>query len=182
MPSSLPLVIDRSGGVEVCEPDTAAPPVVHVTSERQGFAARALVEQGEAVLDVGEANAAVIRDLLHQTGAFEPRLADAGDVRLLVDGADFQPSRSDPFVASGELDWLSDAAVLAHEFLGDPLELRNLSAETLAQRIGQARSGAATTLRSSLATIRFRCRVRNGCSRFLMLACLRFSLSLGPPL
>jgi hypothetical protein len=89
LPESLRLIVDRSGGLEVCEPDKAAPPSVYVTSERQGFAARALADQGEAVLDVGEASAAAICELLKGTGAFMPRLADSGDVRLLVDGADF---------------------------------------------------------------------------------------------
>jgi hypothetical protein len=139
LPDSLPLIVERSGGLEVCQPYKAAPHVVHVTSERQGFAARALVDQGEAVLDVGETKTAVIQELLQRTGAFVPRLADAGDVRLLVDGTNFQPSGSDPFLVSGELDWLSDAALFAHEFLGDPLELRTLTPETLEQRIRQIR-------------------------------------------
>jgi anti-sigma regulatory factor (Ser/Thr protein kinase) len=139
LPDSLPLVVERSGGLEICEPNKTAPQVIHLSSERQGFAARALVDQGEAVLDVGEVKTAAIQELLQRTGAFLPRLADAGDVRLLVDGTDFQPSGSDPFLVSGELDWLSDAAALAHEFLGDPLELRTLPPEALDQRTRQIR-------------------------------------------
>jgi anti-sigma regulatory factor (Ser/Thr protein kinase) len=37
VPDSLPLVVERSGGLEVCKPDKAAPPIVHVTSEKAGL-------------------------------------------------------------------------------------------------------------------------------------------------
>ena len=108
---------------------------MHVTSERQGFAARALADRGEAVLDVGEADATVIRDLLAARGGIPPRLANADDVRLMVDGVAFEPSGSDPLLASGEFAWLVDATALAHEFLGDPFELRTLPPDVLEQRL-----------------------------------------------
>lgn len=136
---TVPLVVERSGGMEVCEPDKATPPVIHVTSERHGFAARALVDQGETVLDVGEASAPVIQDLLHRTGAFAARLAETGHVRLIVDGEEFQPSGADAFLSYGQLDWLNDVAVLAHEYLGDPLELRTLPPDILEQRMRHLR-------------------------------------------
>lgn len=139
LPTDLPLVVERDGGLEVFKADTEEPPVIHLTSERQGFAARALIDQGVAVLDTGGADTGRISSLLERTGGFIPRAVDPGDVRLIVDGADFQPSRSDPLLVTGELNWLSDAAVLAHEFLGDPLELRSLPPETLEQRIRQIR-------------------------------------------
>ncbi|MEQ8229680.1 MAG: DUF3883 domain-containing protein [Rhodospirillales bacterium] len=135
LPNDVELVVERSGSLEVVKSDPEAPPVVHLTSERQGFAARALSDEGAAVLDLGVADTATICNLLERTGGFIPRPVDPGDVRLVVDGVDFQPERSDPFLVSGEMNWLSDAAVLAHEFLGDPLELRTLPPETLEQRI-----------------------------------------------
>jgi hypothetical protein len=139
LPKDLVLVVEREGGLEVCKADSEEPPVINLTSERQGFAARALIDQGAAVLDLGVADTASISTLLERTGGFIPRPVDSGDVRLIVDGANFQPSRSDPLLVTGELNWLSDAAVLAHEFLGDPFELRNLPPETLEQRIRQIR-------------------------------------------
>ncbi|MCA6098158.1 sacsin N-terminal ATP-binding-like domain-containing protein [Bradyrhizobium australafricanum] len=133
------LVVERSGGFELLAPDPEAPPVVHVTTERQGFAARALADRGEAVLDVGETDGAVIRDLLVATGGFTPRLADSGDVQLQVDGQTFQPNPTDPHFAAGSLTWLSDVAILAHEYLGDALELRTLPTDELDHRLRQIR-------------------------------------------
>lgn len=94
--TSLVLVVERSGGFELLASDPEAPPIVHVTTERQGFAARALADRGEAVLDVGETDGTIVRDLLVATGGFAPRLADSGDVQLQVDGQTFQPSPTDP--------------------------------------------------------------------------------------
>lgn len=137
--SQLALVVERSGGLELLMPDSGAPPVVHVTTERQGFAARALADRGEAVLDVGETDGTAIRDLLAATGCYAPRLADAGDVELHLDGEAFEPRPTDPHLAAGSLAWLSDVAVLAHEYLGDALELRTLPAEELDRRLRQIR-------------------------------------------
>ena len=136
---TLALVVERAGGLELLAPDCDAPRVVHVTTERQGFAARALADRGEAVLDVGETDGAAVRDLLAATGGFAPRLADSGDVQLHVDGEAFQPRPSDPHLAAGPLAWLSDVAILAHEYLGDALELRTLPTEELDRRLRQIR-------------------------------------------
>ena len=139
LPASLRLVVDRVGGLELCLPDPADKPVVHVTSERQGFAARALADRGEAVLDVGENDAGVVRNLLEATGAYAAKLADAGDVRLVVDGTDFVASANDPLLVSGDLTWLGDAAIFAHEYLGDPFEVRTLPPDELERRLRQVR-------------------------------------------
>lgn len=85
--TALPLVVERAGGLELLAPDPGAPRVVHVITERQGFAARALADRGEAVLDVGETDGAKIRDLLAATGGFAPRL------RILYVSFVFEPSR-----------------------------------------------------------------------------------------
>jgi hypothetical protein len=135
LPPATRLVVDRAGGLDLCLPDSASPPPVYVTSERQGFAARALADAGEAVLDVGDANSAAVGDILAATGAYAVRLADAGDVQLLVDDATFEPSAEDPLLVVGELSWLSDVAALAHEFLGDSLELRTLPVAELDRRL-----------------------------------------------
>ncbi|PAY09313.1 hypothetical protein CK489_08185 [Bradyrhizobium sp. UFLA03-84] len=137
--TSLVLVVERSGGLELLSPDPEAPPVVHVTTERQGFAARALADRGEAILDVGETDGAIVRDLLVATGGFAPRLADSGDVQLQVDGQTYQPNPTDPHFAAGSLTWLSDVAILAHEYLGDALELRTLRTDELDHRLRQIR-------------------------------------------
>ena len=52
LPVTLALVVERGGVLELCEPNPTDPPLIHVTSERQGFAARALGDRGEAVLDL----------------------------------------------------------------------------------------------------------------------------------
>ncbi len=135
LPASLQLVVERGGSLEVlqgCEHDR---PVVYVTSEPQGFAARSLSDAGEAVLDVGETNAPLICDLLTATGCYSPRLTDSGEVQLVVDGGPFEASPDDPPLVAGELSWLSDLAVLAHEHLGDPLETRTLPTDELDRRL-----------------------------------------------
>ncbi|MFQ3453889.1 hypothetical protein PMN64_11290 [Bradyrhizobium sp. UFLA01-814] len=137
--NSLVLVVERAGGLELLEPNPDVPPVVHVTTERQGFASRALADRGEPVLDVGETDGAAVRDLLATTGGFKPSLADSGDVQLLVDGEAFQARPTDPHLVAGGLAWLSDVAVLAHEHLGDALELRTLPTDELDRRLRQIR-------------------------------------------
>jgi hypothetical protein len=137
--TGLPLIVERAGGLELLEPEPGAPRIVHVTTERQGFAARALADRGEAVLDVGETDGTTIRDLLAATGGFAPRLTDSGDVLLQVDGAAFQPRSTDPHLAAGSLAWLSDVAILAHEYLGDALELRTLPTDELDRRLREIR-------------------------------------------
>lgn len=139
LPTTLTLVVERGGGLELSRPDPADPPLIHVTSERQGFAARALGDRGEAVLDIGENDATAVADLINATKGFRARLADAGDVELIVDGQPFTPRPNDPLLAAGGLAWLIDAAVLAHEYLGDPLELRTLSSDELERRLRQIR-------------------------------------------
>ncbi|WPB86385.1 ATP-binding protein [Sediminicoccus rosea] len=139
IPPRLELVVERAGILDLCSPDAESPPTVYVTGERQGFAARALADAGEAVLDVGEADGAVICDLLVSTGVYAPRLADSGDVQFVVDGDTFEPSANDPLLVAGDLSWLSSAAVLAHEYLGDPLELRTLPTDEIERRLRQIR-------------------------------------------
>lgn len=135
LPESLQLLVDRSSSFELLPGREEDPPTVYVTAEPQGFAARTLMDAGEAVLDVGGADAALICQLLEATARFTPKLADAGDVHLVVDGALFEASSDDPVLASGDLSWLSDLAVIAHEHLGDAIELRTLPTEELDRRI-----------------------------------------------
>lgn len=139
LPSSLALVVERGAGLDVLPPNPANKPEVHVTSERAGFAARALADRGEALLDVGETNAGTVRDLLEATGGFTSKLADTGDVKLMVNDQEFEFDASDPLLVSGEFAWLADAAVLAHEYLGDAFELRNLPPDQFEQRLRQVR-------------------------------------------
>uniref|UniRef100_UPI0040478728 sacsin N-terminal ATP-binding-like domain-containing protein n=1 Tax=Yoonia sp. TaxID=2212373 RepID=UPI0040478728 len=141
LPLDLPLVVERNNGLDVCRPTAEDPPVVYLTSERQGFAARALVDQGAAVLDLGASDPGKVSALLSKANGFDLRSVDTVDVRMIVDGNAFEPSRSFPLIVAGALGWIADAAVLAHEFLGDPLELRTLPPETLEQRIRQIRVG-----------------------------------------
>jgi hypothetical protein len=96
LPATLALVVERGGSLELCEPDASEPPLIHVTSERQGFAARALGDRGEAVLDIGENDAAPIAELIEAAGGFRAHLADTGDVELIVDGQPFEPRPDDP--------------------------------------------------------------------------------------
>jgi hypothetical protein len=135
LPASLRLVVDRAGVLELLSGREDDPSAVYVTTEPQGFAARSLTDAGEAVLDVGETDSRLICELLNATGRFSPRLANSGDVQLVVDGSPFEASPTDPLLVTGDLSWLSDVAVLAHEHLGDPLETRTLPAEELDRRL-----------------------------------------------
>ncbi len=139
LPAALSLVVERAGSLERCRPDPTDPPLVHITSERQGFAARALADRGEAVLDVGENDGATIAGLIEAMGGFRVQLADSSEVRLIVDGEDFAPEPNDPPLVADALAWLVDAAVLAHEYLGDPLELRTIPPDELERRLRQIR-------------------------------------------
>ncbi len=132
---SLGLVVDRAGVLELLSGGEEDPPAVYITTEPQAFAARSLTDTGEAVLDVGETDAPLICELLKATGRFSPRLADSGDVQLVVDGLPFAASPVDPLLVAGDLSWLTDVAVLAHEHLGDPLETRTLPADELERRL-----------------------------------------------
>lgn len=135
LPASLQLIVDRAGSLELLPGHEQERPVVYVTNEPYAFAARSLNDAGEAVLDVGETDAPLICDLLKATGCFSPRLTDAGEVQLIVDGVRFEASHDDPLLVAGELAWLSDLAVLAHEHLGDPLEMRTLPTDELDRRL-----------------------------------------------
>lgn len=135
LPASLQLVVERAGSLELLHGREQDPPVIYVTNEPQAFAARALNDAGEAVLDVGETDAPMICELLEATGRFSPRLTDSGEVQLVVDGAPFEGSHDAPPLVAGELSWLSDVAVLAHEHLGDPLETRTLPTDELDRRL-----------------------------------------------
>jgi hypothetical protein len=135
LPGSLQLVVDRGGVLELLSGCEENPPAVYVTTEPQAFAARSLTDAGEAVLDVGETDAPIIFELLKATGHFSPRLADSGDVQLVVDGLPFAASPADPLLVAGDLSWLTDVAVLAHEHLGDPLETRTLPADEFDRRL-----------------------------------------------
>lgn len=134
LPASLQLVVERAGSLELVQGREQDPTVVYVTTEPQAFAARSLTDAGEAVLDVGETDAPRICELLKATGRFSPRLTDSGEVQLVVDGGPFAASPDDPPLVAGELSWLSDLAVLAHEHLGDPLETRTLPTDELERR------------------------------------------------
>jgi hypothetical protein len=139
LPADLSLVVERMGSLELCLPNPTDPPLIHITSERQGFAARALSDRGEAVLDVGENDGAIIAGLIEAMGGYRVQLADSGDVRLIVDGHDYEPEANAPLLVSDALDWLVNAAVLAHEYLGDPLELRTIPPDELERRLRQIR-------------------------------------------
>jgi hypothetical protein len=67
LPTALQLVVERAGSLELLQGCEREPPVIYVTSEPQAFAARALNDAGEAVLDVGEAEAPLVRELLNAT-------------------------------------------------------------------------------------------------------------------
>lgn len=135
LPAALQLIVERAGILEILQGCEREPPVLYVTSEPQAFAARALNDAGEAVLDVGEAEASLVHGLLKATGCFSPRLTESGEVQLVVDGAPFEVSPDDGPLVAGELSWLSDIAVLAHEHLGDPLETRTLLSDELDRRL-----------------------------------------------
>ncbi len=150
LPASLQLVVERAGSLELLSGHEQEPPVVYVTNEPHALAARSLGDAGEAVLDVGDTDAPLICDLLKATGRFSPRLTDSGEVQLIVDGVPFEASHDDPLLVAGELAWLSDLAVLAHEHLGDPLETRTLPPDELDRRLRTIRvrrcSGFALTI------------------------------------
>jgi hypothetical protein len=105
-------------------------------------------------------------DLLKATGRLSPRLTDSGEVQLVVDGGPFEASPDDPRLVAGELSWLSDLAVLAHEHLGDPLETRTLPTDELDRRLRAIRvrrcGGFALTISGLEIPVRGRERQTNG--------------------
>lgn len=142
LPVSPPLVVERFGALEIVAGFATSPPSVFLTNEREGFAARALIDRGEAVVDVGDLNdrqAAILQRLLNETGAYDVKLVDGGSVKLMVDGAEFSADPRDSLLVAGPLEWLADTAMLAHEYLGQSFDLRILPTQLLEQRLRQVR-------------------------------------------
>jgi len=130
------IIVERAGALQPLSGEPEAPATVYVTREPHAFAARTLNDRNEPVLDIGEANLATAMKLLRDTGRYIPISADGGGVRLKVDGTMFAPSTDSPLlIATPGLEWLPDAVILAFQNLGDPLELRNVSAQTIERRV-----------------------------------------------
>ncbi len=103
-------------------------------------------DRGQAILDVGDADVAAVVALLNASKRFVGRPAETG-VSLLVDGQPFAPSAEDPFLsATPGLEWLPDGAALAFLTMGDPLEVRNVSAEVVERRMRAIRIRRCKTL------------------------------------
>ncbi|WP_196232968.1 sacsin N-terminal ATP-binding-like domain-containing protein [Sphingomonas segetis] len=93
--------------------------VVYLSGNLQSAEARAASSANLPILELEheeQVDKAVA--LLADTGRYDARPIDHGGVQVIVDGAPFAPSYEDPLLASGELEWLVDAAILAKEVGG----------------------------------------------------------------
>ncbi len=120
--NSLSIVTSRRGELEVLNGSIKAPPEVIVTNDLSRFEIRALSGAGRAVLDIGEASIDVVILLLADTYCFAPLSLKDVRVQLMVDGAEFNASASDPLLVELGLDWLPECAAIGHAVRGEQLE------------------------------------------------------------
>lgn len=138
LPADVPLAVSRGDGIDRLDGGTSAPVKVHVAPDAVSAEANLLVLAGNPVLHVGDAPLAKVMELVRSTGRFDPVGVDATAVRLLADGKPFVPGSTDPLLASGDLGWLADAAVLAHGVRADALE-RQVQIQRVVGRLGRIR-------------------------------------------
>ena len=138
LPASLDVAVSRDGRLETLSSDDGTAPTLILTQDAQAFEARVLSAAGHALLDIGEASSQKVAAQLTATGGFTPRLIDGVGVRLLVDGEPFVPRASDPLLASLELRWLPEVAILGHEMLAEELE-RGVQRSTVERRVRSIR-------------------------------------------
>lgn len=124
LPPALDLAVHSHGRLAVLAGDDGAPPSVIITNNPQASEARILAATGQALLDIGDASAQKVGELLAATGCFASRQLDGVSVRLLVDGKQFVPRTSDPSLTSLGMEWLPEVVLLGHELLAEGLEQR----------------------------------------------------------
>lgn len=134
LPADLCVAVVRRGQLEVVNGGSQPLHDLIVAQDAQRFEARVLAESGRAVLEVGEASVDAIVNLIEASGAFTPIRLDGMRVQLLVDGAPFRPSTTDPALVSLGLEWLPDVAAVGHEILAEQLE-KGILRTTLEARI-----------------------------------------------
>lgn len=118
----LSLVVWRRGEMEVLKGDMKAPPELIVTNDPSRFEVKALSGAGRAILDVGEASIDAVISLLSDTYCFAPLSLKDVSVQLTVDGVVFEPRVDDPLLVDSGLDWLPEAAAIAHAVRAEQLE------------------------------------------------------------
>jgi hypothetical protein len=134
LPGDLPIVVSSRGQLEILSGNADDPVEVFVARDPRSFAARVLSERGSKLLETGDDDYDGVISALSATNAFAPVGVEGLNVELLVDGVPFQPSAGDPKLISQGVEWLPDAAVLAHEILGKQLE-RQIQRSAVDERV-----------------------------------------------
>src|SRR3546814_10213942 len=122
---------------DVCSSDlnSDAPFRVFVTADPLLPETKAVLAAGEVVLELSDEELVEpVIEKLRQEGGFDALPIDAGQVGVLVDHVPLVASNSHPLLAADGLEWLSEAAVLANEVLGQALE-RQIHGGTIAERL-----------------------------------------------
>lgn len=150
LPSDLPLVVSKSAGPAVVNGNSEIKPRVFVSGGRIQPETGAVLAAGEAVLHLLEeelVDSAIAK--LRASDGFDAVAVDPGQVGVLVDGNPMVVTTSDPLLASEGLEWLSEAAALANDILGQGLE-RQIHSSTVAERLGRVRLRRCGTIRLSV--------------------------------
>lgn len=125
--------------------------VVYVSANLQSAEARAASSAGLPILELEQeeqVDAAIA--LLQATGRYDARRIDHGGVQVMADGAPFLPSYEDPLLASGELEWLVDAAILAKEVAGRRTFEDAISRDVIADKLSKVRLRSARDVRLAI--------------------------------
>lgn len=97
-------------------------PKVYVRSERSRDLTRLLIETGAAVLvGSGEISSVDIISRLNSGDCFSAAAVEDGDIKLIVDNADFEPRLTDALL-NDVVPWLRETVLLAHELKAQDLE------------------------------------------------------------
>lgn len=146
LPADLPVAVWHGAGLDVIRGSESNPQKLFVAADAQRAESRAVVAAGLPLLELGrEEDIEPALSLLATAGGFDAVRVEGGEVTVYVNGEPFVPSIADPLLASGGLEWLSDAALLANEVLGRELE-RAISMAAVEDRLRRVRLRLCSTL------------------------------------
>jgi hypothetical protein len=140
LPADFSVAVQVNGVFERRAPKEGEKPILYISANSQSAEARAASAAGLPILEVEQDDQVeALASLLNSTDRYEPREINHGGVEVLADGIRFTPSDSDPLLASGEREWLLDAAILAKEILGSRTLESAIPTALLEERLGKVR-------------------------------------------